>query len=340
MGLLEDRTHAELYTLRNDSLTLQLCTYGARVVSLETPDRMGEMGNVALGFPTLTPYLQGRAFFLGAIVGRVANRIANGRFTLEGKEYQVPANNGPNALHGGPCGFDTRNWTPHADEHGVTFSLFSDDGDQGFPGTLHARVRYSLEGSTVRIETQATTDMTTVVSLANHTYFNLAGEGSPSILEHELSLEADAFTPVNATQIPTGEIRSVVGSPFDFRMPRRIGDHIDADNEQIRAGSGYDHNFVVRGEPGVLRPVATLYEASCGRVLEVSSTEPGVQFYSGNFLDGGVTGISGRPYGRRSGLCLETQGFPDAVNQPKFPSVVLLPGRRYLSRTEWTFGTR
>jgi aldose 1-epimerase len=340
MGMLGDHSKVELYTLRNEALTLRLCSYGARVTALETADRNGAMGNVVLGHETLTPYLTGRNFYFGAMVGRVANRIANGRFTLDGCEYEVPQNNGPNALHGGPWGFDTRNWASHSDMGSVTFSLLSEDGDAGFPGTLHARVRYSLEGAAACIDVQATTDAPTVVSLANHAYFNLGGEGSASILEHELTIEADAFTPLNATQVPTGEVRSVAGTPFDFREARAIGERIDVEDEQIRLGAGYDHNFVVRGEPGQLRPVATVYEAVSGRVLTVDSSEPGVQFYSGNFLDGSSIGPSGRPYVRRSGLCLETQGFPDAVNQPRFPSVVLRPGETYLSRTRWTFGVR
>jgi aldose 1-epimerase len=340
MGKMPDRARVELYTLRNEHLTLHLSTYGARVVALESRDRSGTMANVALGYATLAPYLTEKNFYFGAIVGRVANRIARGRFTLDGREYQLPINNGVNTLHGGPEGFDTRNWEPHAIERGVRFTYFSDDGEEGFPGELHTHVDYILEGNTVRIETRATTDAPTIVNLANHAYFHLAGEGTPSVLDHEVTLEADAFTPLDATQIPTGELRSVEGTPFDFREPRRVGERIHASDEQITIAAGYDHNFVVRGEAGTLRPVATVYEPTSGRVLEVASTEPGVQFYSGNFLDGSVSGPSGRPYVRRSGLCLETQGFPDAVNHPNFPSVVLRPDEVYSSMTTWTFGTK
>jgi len=337
---MPDRSRVELYTLRNEYLTLHLSTYGARVVALECRDRAGTMSNVALGYMTLAPYLTQKNFYFGAIVGRVANRIAKGRFTLDGREYQLPINNGVNTLHGGPGGFDTRNWEPHTIENGVRFSYFSEDGEEGFPGELHAHVSYVLEGNMVWIETRATTEAPTIVSLANHAYFNLAGEGSASVLDHELQIEADAFTPLDGTQIPTGEIRAVEGTPFDFRTPRRVGEQIEAQDEQIMLGAGYDHNFVVRGEAGSLRPVATVYEPTSGRVLEVASTEPGVQFYSGNFLDGSVSGPSGRPYMRRGGLCLETQGFPDAVNQPSFPSVVLRPGEAYSSVTTWTFSAR
>lgn len=340
MGKMPDRSRVELYLLRNEHLTLHLSTYGARVVALESRDRDGAMANIALGYTTLPPYVTQKNFYFGAIVGRVANRIARGRFTLDGHEYQLPINNGENTLHGGPGGFDTRNWEPHTIENGVRFSYFSEDGEEGFPGELHASVSYVLEGNTVWIETRATTDAPTIVSLANHTYFNLAGEGTPSVLDHQLQIEADAFTPLNATQIPTGEIRDVAGSAFDFREPRRIGEQIDAQDEQISHGAGYDHNFVVRGDAGSLRPVATVYEPTSGRELEVASTEPGVQFYSGNFLDGSVIGQSGRPYGQRCGMCLETQGFPDAINHPNFPSVVLRPGEVYASVTTWTLSVR
>lgn len=337
IGKMPDRSRVELYLLRNEHLTLHLSTYGARVMALETRDRAGAMGNVVLGYTTLAPYLTQKNFYFGAIVGRVANRIARGRFTLEGREYHLPINNGVNTLHGGPGGFDTRNWEPHTIENGVRFTYYSEDGEEGFPGELHASVSYVLEGNTVWLETRATTDAPTIVSLANHAYFNLAGEGSASVLDHELTLEADVFTPLDAMQIPTGELRSVEGTPFDFREPRRVGERIGVQDEQITLGAGYDHNFVVRGEAGSLRPVAMVTEPATGRRLEVASTEPGVQFYSGNFLDGSVSGPSGRPYVRRSGLCLETQGFPDAVNHPEFPSVVLRPGEVYSSVTTWTF---
>jgi aldose 1-epimerase len=347
-GTLEDGSEVSLWTLRNDRLSAQIAGYGARVITLETPDRSGAKANINLCMASFEPYL-GRNFYLGATCGRVANRIAKGVFTLDGREYHIPLHNGPNALHGGPRGFDRYNWASRAIEDGVEFTMTSPDGDQGFPGTLDVTLRYTLEADALRMETRATTDAPTVINMTNHSYFNLAGEGTPSVLDHEVVLEADAFTPVDETAIPTGEIRSVEGTTFDFREPHAVGERIDwteaegaaeEDVAQRKIVGGYDHNFVVRGKAGALRPVASVYEPAGGRTLAVESTEPGVQFYSGNFLNGSATGPSGQPYVRRSGLCLETQGFPDAVNHANFPSMVLRPGEVYASTTLWRFGTR
>jgi len=333
-GHLADGSAVEAFTLKSAEVEVLLISYGARVVSLLTKDRDGAVADVTLGYASLEPYVENTNAYFGVIAGRFANRIAGGRFELDGETVQTTINDGKNMLHGGVEGFDARNWVARAIPDGVEFELVSADGDQGFPGTLTVRVRYTLLGSTVRIDYEATTDKTTVVNLTNHAYFNLSGEASGKILE------SNAFTPVaDAAAIPTGEIRAVAGTAFDFTQATVIGSRIGADDEQLVFGRGYDHNWVVRGEAGTLRPAAKVYDPVSGRVLVVETTESAVQFYSGNYLDGSLVGKSGVAYVQRSGFCLETQGFPDAPNQPGFPSTVLKPGETYRSTTTWTFAT-
>jgi aldose 1-epimerase len=338
-GTLPNGSAVEIYTLKSPEVEMRVMTYGARVVSLATKDRDGKVGDVVLGFSNLAGYLNDGKTYFGAVPGRYANRIALGKFTLEGKQYQIPINNAPNALHGGPDGFASRNWTAKEIPAGVEFTLVSPDGDQGFPGTLTAHVRYTLEGNKVRIVYSATTDKPTVVNLTNHSYFNLGGEGSGTILNEKLTLDADKYTPIDATSIPLGQLAPVAGTPFDFTKPEAVGARIDADNEQLKNGTGYDHNLVLRGKAGELRPAAKVYDPASGRVLSVETTEPGVQFYSGNFLDGTLTGISGVKYVQHSGLCLETQHYPDSPNRPNFPGTELKPGQTYHTETTWTFTT-
>jgi aldose 1-epimerase len=338
-GTLPDGTAVEAYTLTSPSVELKVITLGARVVALDTKDRNGKMGDIALGYNSPGPYVTAKNAYFGAVPGRYANRIANGKFSIDGKPYQITINDGPNALHGGKVGFDQHVWSAQEVPNGVEFTLVSPDGDQGFPGTLTAHVRYTLSGSTVRIEYSATTDKPTVVNLTNHTYFNLSGDGNPSILNEKLTLDADQYTPISATLIPTGELAPVAGTPFDFTHPTTIGARIAENNEQLQRAGGYDHNWVVRGTPGQLRPAATVFDPASGRILNVETTEPGIQFYTGNFLDGTLIGKTGTPYPKRSALCLETQHFPDSPNHPSFPSTLLQPGKTFQSETTWTFST-
>ena len=337
-GTLADGGLVDVYTLRSEAVELRVIGYGARVVSLRTKDREGEMGDVALGYASLEPYVANKNAYFGTVPGRFANRIALGRFVVGGEAVQTTINDGVNMLHGGLVGFDGHNWIAEEVKDGVQFTLVSADGDQGFPGILTARVTYTLEGDTVRIAYSATTDKTTVVNLTNHTYFNLTGEASATILDEELMLEAEFYTPVvDAGAIPTGEIAFVEGTPFDFRKATVIGARISEQNEQLKFSRGYDHNFVLRGRVGELRPAAKVYAPKSGRVLHVSTTEPAVQFYSGNSLDGTLVGKSGVAYVQRSGLCLETQGYPDAPNHRNFPSTELKSGEVYQTVTTWRF---
>jgi aldose 1-epimerase len=338
-GKLPDGSAVEAYTLSSPDVTLKVISYGARVVALDTKNRDGQMGDVVLGYNSAEAYEKDSKTYFGTVPGRYANRIANGRFTLDGKPYQITINDGPNSLHGGKVGFDRHNWQSKEIPGGVEFTLVSPDGDQGFPGAMTAHVRYTLSGNTVKIEYSATTTKPTVVNLTNHTYFNLAGEGNPSILDEKLALDANQYTPVNSTLIPTGQIAPVAGTPFDFTHPTTIGSRINENNQQLKFAGGYDQNWVLRGTPGQLRPAAKVYDPVSGRVLSVETTEPGIQFYTGNFLDGTLTGKSGKPYVKRSGLCLETQHFPDSPNHPNFPSTVLEPGHTFHSETTWTFTT-
>ncbi len=335
----------ELFTLsRERAPTVAISSYGAYIVSILAPDREGKAADVVLGYPDLAGYLADTAS-LGPIVGRYANRIARGEFTLGGTRYTLARNNGPNHLHGGIEGFSKKVWSPRIvsgpEGDAVELTYVSPDGEEGYPGTLTVTVVYSLTADGgLKLDYSATTDAETVLNLTNHAYFNLAGEGSGDILDHELQIEADTFTVVDDTLIPTGEIRPVEGTPLDFRQPTAIGARVDAADPQLLAGGGYDNNFVVRGEPGVLRLAARVNEPGSGRVLEVLTTEPGMQLYTGNFLDGSIGGKSGRAYEKRSGFCLETQHYPDSPNHPEFPSVVLAPGRRYTQTTVFRFGVR
>jgi galactose mutarotase-like enzyme len=351
-GHLPDGSAVELFTLSNGhGMQLAAMTYGGIIVSLRVPDRAGRPGDVVLGYDSLGGYLKSSPYF-GAIVGRYGNRIARGQFTLAGKTYRLATNNGPNHLHGGVRGFDKVLWSAElferGDSVGIVFRHTSPDGDEGYPGTLTASVTYTLTaGNEVIVDYQATTDQPTPVNLTQHSYFNLSGGdgGEQDILGHELTIDADAFTPVDSTLIPTGAIAPVAGTPLDFRTPTAIGARIDQPDEQLRDGKGYDHNFVLkRGDVGAwgsgLAHAAQLFEPSSGRVLDIYTTEPGLQFYSGNFLDGSITGKGGRVYRYRSGLCLETQHFPDSPNHPNFPSTILRPGEEYRSRTVWRFSLR
>ncbi len=342
-GKTADGTPVDLFTLANArGVQVSITNYGGIIVSLLAPDRQGRPGDIVLGFERLEDYLKGHPYF-GAIVGRYGNRIAKGRFTLDGVEYKLARNNGENHLHGGLQGFDkkvwaARHWMDSAGAH-LELAYSSPDGEEGYPGRLDVKVTYTLaENNQLRISYYAVTDKPTVVNLTNHSYFNLAGEGD--ILGHVLRLNADRFTPVDAGLIPTGELRPVAGTPFDFTAPTPIGARIEQDDEQLRLGRGYDHNFVLRGGGGALAEAAEVYEPKTGRVLRVLTTEPGVQFYTGNFLDGTLRGKGGRVYARRAGFCLETQHFPDSPNQPGFPSTVLRPGQTYRSTTVFEFSAR
>jgi aldose 1-epimerase len=335
---------AEIFTLFGDGgVVARISNYGGVIVSVEAPGRDGKKADVVLGYSTLEGYVADRSF-QGALIGRYGNRIAKGRFVLDGKTYALATNNGPNHLHGGIHGFGRKVWGarvvngPKGDA--LELTLLSPDMDEGYPGSLNVKVVYSLGSDNgLEIDYTATTSDPTVLNLTNHTYFNLAGEGSGDVLGHELQIEADEFTPVDATLIPTGELRPVKGTPLDFTKSTRIGARIDDPYEQMAKGSGYDHNFVVRGPAGKLRLAARVVEPTSGRALEVLTTQPGVQFYTGNFLDGSIVGKSGRPYARRNAFCLETQHFPDSPNQPKFPSVVLRPGQTYHETTVFRFTT-
>ena len=345
-GATADGAAVDLYTLTNASgAEVRAITYGGIIVSLRVPDRDGKLGDVVLGHDTLAGYQKASPYF-GAIIGRYGNRIARGQFTLEGHSYSLATNNGPNALHGGLKGFDKVVWQAESFKNdkgvGVVFSYTSPDGEEGYPGTLRATVTYTLsDANQLTCDYHAVTDKATPVNLTQHTYFNLAGEGAGDILSHELMLKASHFTPVDSTLIPTGETRKVDGTPFDFRTPTAIGARIGADDEQLRFGGGYDHNFVFdRKEGDSLVQAARVHEPTSGRVMEVSTTELGVQFYSGNFLDGSITGKGGHVYKHRSGFCLETQHYPDSPNKPDFPSTILRPGQEYRSRTVYAFSAR
>ncbi|MER5252839.1 aldose epimerase family protein [Streptomyces sp. NPDC002855] len=341
-GRLADGTKVYRWSLANGGTRMKVLSYGGIVQSLELPDRHGRYRNVSLGYDTIEEYVAGTTFF-GATIGRYGNRIAKGRFTLDGKTHQLSVNDGENSLHGGAKGFDTRVWDvePFKDSSGVGLRLHytSVDGEMGYPGTLRVTVTYTLTArGDWRIDYAATTDKATVVNLTNHTYYNLAGEGSGDILDHELTLAAARFTPTDAGLIPTGELARVAGTPFDFRRAKTVGEDIRVSHEQLVTAKGFDHNWVL--DKGITRRpehFATLRDPGSGRAMKIATTEPGVQFYSGNFLDGTLTGPSGRTYRQGDGLCLETQHFPDSPNQPKFPSTVLRPGETYRSSTVHSF---
>jgi aldose 1-epimerase len=340
-GKAADGTSIDLYTLADGKIEARITNFGGIVVSLRTPDRNGKLDDIVLGYDSFDPYKANPAYF-GAIIGRYANRIAHGSFQLDGKTYSIPKNDGDNALHGGIVGFNKNVWTAREIKDGIELTYVSKDGDQGFPGTLTTTVTYTLHGGALRIEYSAATDKDTVLNLTNHSYFNLAGQGTGEALGHVVKIDASRFTPVDATLIPTGELKPVQGTAFDFRTPHAIGERIDAKDEQLRLGLGYDHNFVLDHAEGKLAEAAEVYEPTTGRILRVLTTEPGVQLYTGNHLDGSITGKQGRVYKPRYAFCLETQHFPDSPNHPNFPSTELKPGQKFHSVTvfEFSAGTR
>ena len=326
----------QLFSLSNDQgVEIEITNYGGIIVAVNVPDRDGKTDDVVLGHDSLEGYVNHSRYF-GAMVGRYANRIAQGRFHLNGVEYKLATNNGPNHLHGGLRGFDKVIWNADPREDSLHLNYLSRDGEEGYPGNLRVNISYLLtDANELRIEYSATTDKDTIINLTNHSYFNLAGTGT--VLDHTVTIHADAFTPVDATLIPTGELHAVAGTPLDFNSATTIGARINADNEQLRNAGGYDHNFVLR--PGVekLRTVAEVYDPESGRVLAVSTTQPGMQFYSGNFLNGTITGKKSRAYIKHSGFCLETQHFPDSPNHANFPSTVLRPDVHYHHVTVFRF---
>ncbi len=346
-GALANGQSAQLYTLRNaHGIEVQLTNYGGIITSLKTPDRAGNLSDIVLGYDNLAAYVANSPYF-GAIVGRYANRIARGHFTLDGTTYTLAVNNGPNSLHGGLRGFDKVIWRarPFQNQEGQSLALdyTSRDGEEGYPGTVHVTVTYTLTADDrLIVDYAATTDKATPINLSQHSYWNLAGNASRDILGHVLTINADATTPVDSTLIPTGEIAPVDGTPFDFRTPTAIGARIEQrQNAQIRYGNGYDHNWVLNragAASDALVLAARVVEPTSGRTMEISTTEPGLQFYSGNFLDGTITGKGGVVYKFRYGLALETQHYPDSPNHPNFPSTILRPGQEYRSRTVFKFG--
>ena len=344
-GKTADGKAVEIYTLTNSrGAEARIITYGGAVVSLKVPDKRGKLGDVVLGYDSVADYEKHTSYF-GALIGRYGNRIAKGKFSINGKEYSLAVNNGENHLHGGLKGFDKVVWTARSSVNAaganLELSYLSRDGEEQYPGNLSVKVIYTLtEKNELKIVYSATTDKATVVNLTHHSYFNLAGAGNGDILNHQLTLYADRFTPTDGGSIPTGELRGVKGTPFDFTKATAIGDRIDQTDEQLKFGSGYDHNFVLRKRGNGLALAAKVYDATSGRVMDVFTTEPGLQFYSGNFLDGSIRGKSGQEYPRRSGFCLEAQHFPDSPNKPKFPSTVLRPGQRYTQTTIYRFSVR
>ncbi len=344
-GKTSDGKSVDIYTLTNSRRAeVKIMTYGGTVVSLRVPDRNGKRGDVVLGFDSVADYERSTAY-IGALIGRYGNRIAKGRFTLNGREYSLATNNGANHLHGGLKGFDKVIWTarPSTDPHGANLELtyLSRDGEEGYPGNLRIKVIYSLtESSELKIVYSATTDKDTIVNLTHHSYFNLAGAGKGDVLGHVLTINANRFTPTDDGSIPTGELKPVKGTPFDFTRPTAIGTRIELDNEQLRFGKGYDHNFVLNKTGKNLSLAATVFEPKSGRVMEVYTTEPGLQFYSGNFLDASVPGKNGQTYPVHSGFCLESQHYPDSPNEPNFPSTTLKKGQRYSTTTIYRFSTR
>ncbi len=342
-GKLPSGQPVSIYTLTNGhGVELRAMDYGGIITSLRTPDRNDALADIVLGYDSLDGYLKSTPYF-GAIVGRYANRIAKGQFTLDGATYKLAVNNGANALHGGLVGFDKVMWRGEpwdsAGKVGVVFTYTSKDGEEGYPGTVKVRVAYTLtDDNEFAVDYSATSDKATPINLSQHTYFNLAGEGSGNILGHKIAIDADTITPVDSTLIPTGVKQSVAGTPFDLRKPTAIGAHIGEPDAQLKIAGGYDHNFVLTRSGDGMSHAARVVDPVSGRTLDVATTEPGIQFYTGNFLDGTITGKSGHVYQHRTGFCLETQHFPDSPNQPKFPSTILRPGAEYRSRTVFTFG--
>jgi aldose 1-epimerase len=340
-GNLPDGKQADLYTLKGAELEVRLTNFGARIVAILAKDRDGKVADVALGYGSVDGYIAEarNKTYVGSVVGRYGNRVRSGKFSLDGVTYQIPPNNNGNALHGGPHGFDEKLWAATPIPEGVEMSLVSPDGEMGFPGTLTLHVRYTLQGSALHIDYNATTDKNTVVNVTNHSYFNLSGEGSGTILGEVIMLNSDEYTPVDAGLIPIGGPKPVAGTPFDFRKPTVIGAHINDANEQLKIAGGYDHNWILRGKNGELKLAAKLSDPKSGRVLTVTTTEPGVQFYTGNFLNGSYKGKADAAYTKNTGLCLETQHFPDSPNQPAFPTTELKPGQTMHSTTIFAFST-
>jgi aldose 1-epimerase len=347
-GKTSDGQAADLYTLTNKhGMEVGITNFGATVVSISVPDKTGKSADVTLGYTNAAEYQAGKGY-LGATVGRYGNRIAQGKFSLDGKEYSLPKNDGPNSLHGGKVGFNGHIWSARdvssAAGQAVQMTYVSKDGEEGYPGNLTITVIFTLPAAenALKIEYSAATDKDTVLNPTNHSYFNLAGQGNGDILKNELTIHASRFTPVNSTLIPTGELKKVAGTPFDFTKPTVVGARIEQNDEQLKFGKGYDHNWVLDKKAGSTGPslAVEVYEPTSGRVMSVYTTEPGVQFYTGNFLDGSITGKDGKVYGRRSALCLETQHFPDSPNHPDFPTTVLKPGQRFHSTTIYKFSTR
>jgi aldose 1-epimerase len=342
-GTTKNGESVDIYTLRNrNGMETKITNYGGIVVSLTAPDLANKFADVVLGYNTLDDYMNPPFPYFGAIIGRYGNRIAKGRFTLNGVEYKLAVNNGENHLHGGLIGFDKVVWTAQQIKSpagpALSLTYVSKDGEEGYPGNLRVRVVYTLTNKNeLRIDYTASTDKDTVLNLTHHSYFNLAGEGNGDILNHVVILKARQFVPTDASSIPTGELKDVVNTPFDFRIGHAIGDRIDQVDQQLKFGNGYDHTWVIDGKAGVLREAAFVYEATTGRAMEVWTTEPGVQFYTGNFLDGSRPGKSGKPYPRRSGFCLETQHYPDSPNRPNFPTTTLRKGATYRSTTIYRF---
>lgn len=344
-GTLPDGTAVDLYTMVNaNGMEVRATNYGGIITALLVPDSSGKLGDVTLGLQSFDDYVTNPAYF-GAIIGRYGNRIARGQFKLDGQTYKLPRNDGPNTLHGGAKGFDKVVWQAEPFENetsvGVIFTYTSKDGEEGFPGNLQARVTYTLtDDDELSFEYHATTDQPTVVNLTQHAYFNLAGDGNGDVLGHEFTINANEYTPVNRQLIPTGKIEPVADTPFDFRNKVVLGTRINADHPQVKLAGGFDHNFVLRRKEPGLTLAARVSEPTTRRVMEVHTTEPGVQFYTGNFLDDKLAAKSGKPYAKHSGFCLETQHYPDSPNQPEFPSTVLRPGEEYHSKTVYTFSVR
>lgn len=345
-GVAPSGKPVELFTLTNAAgMEVRIATYGGTITSLKVPDKSGHLANVVLGFENLAGYLSPQYLkagpYFGALIGRYANRIASGTFSLEGKTYRVPINNGPNSLHGGSIGFDKVVWdaTPIAGpEPELILHYLSKDGEQGYPGNLDVTVTYTLTNwDEVKIDYRAKTDRDTIINLTNHSYFNLKGAGEGDILDHQLAINSASFTPVDATLIPTGGIANVAGTPFDFRNPTSIGKRIGSPDPQLTFGKGYDHNFVLTTTLNALKPAAWVHDPVSGRTLQIWTTEPGIQFYSGNFLDGTLRSSDGKPFVHRGGLALETQHFPDSPNHSHFPSTKLHAGQEFKSETIWSF---
>ncbi len=344
-GKLSDGSEIFAYTLKNQNgMTAEIINYGAIVVSLTAPDRNGKFEDIVLGYDNIDSYVKDNNYF-GAIVGRYGNRIGKGKFMLEGKDYQLTINNGENHLHGGKAGFSKKVWSAEpiesANDPALRLTYVSKDGEEGYPGTVTITVVYTLtKNNELKIEYTGTTDKTTIFNPTHHSYFNLSGNMNTTILDHELWINADKITPVDNSLITTGEFADVANTPMDFRSPKKVGKDINADFEQLKFGLGYDHNWVINGYNKKVNKIASLYEAGSGRFMEVYSNQPGVQFYSGNFLDGTATGKKGVKYQHRSALCLEAQCFPDSPNKPQFPSVILKPGEVYQQTTIYKFSTK